>query len=40
MMCCDKALHILGETEYPRPTYLPRPQYNEWLQILSGAKFK
>ena len=40
MMSCEKALQVLGEMEHPRPTHMPRGDYTEWLQVLTGAKFK
>ena len=40
MMCCERAIAILGEMEHPRPSTMPRPLYEQWLKALSSAKFK
>ncbi len=40
MMTIGKALRILAEMENPRPSKMPRREYEIWLNTLSDSKFR
>lgn len=39
MLCCERALRILGQLEYPRPVGMSQEDYEAWLRELAQAKF-
>ena len=39
MMCCERAIRVLAEMEYPKPRDIAPVKYDGWLASLSEAKF-